>query len=347
MNVRLIKTLLVAIHCLNALAQPPIVGFPQFPHDHQLLEHVQEAASLWAQFKMNHLKNFSPEEDQLRFNIFKDNLRRIDELRQRIQNGEIHFNVGVTQFADLTKEEFINRHLKLKLPERRLKREAPGGNRTRRQVAAFIDWRAQGAVTAIKHQGNCASCWAFSAVGSIESQYYLKHGVLVSISEQNLIDCAVDQTNNGCNGGWMANAFQYLTTHSITAESEYPYAGIQQSCTFGTARQFQVSIAGYQLLQADELSLQQAVATIGPISVAIDGSNLQFYAGGVFRDDDCIPGRVNHGVLVVGYGIEAGREFWLVKNSWGSSFGENGYFKMIRNRANQCNIASYGMYPIM
>lgn len=108
-----------------------------------------------------------------------------------------------------------------------------------------------------------------------------------------------------------------------------------------------LSFPGFQLLQADELSLQQAVATIGPISVAIDASNLQFYAGGVFRDDDCVPGRVNHGVLVVGYGVEAGREFWLVKNSWGSSFGENGYFKMIRNRANQCNIASYGMYPIL
>lgn len=104
---------------------------------------------------------------------------------------------------------------------------------------------------------------------------------------------------------------------------------------------------GYQSVPPDEKSLQQAVSSIGPISAAIDGSNLQFYAGGVFRDDDCVPGQVNHGLLIIGYGTEEGRDYWLIKNSWGPNWGEGGYFKMIRNRGNQCNIATYGMYPIL
>lgn len=163
----------------------------------------------------------------------------------------------------------------------------------------------------------------------------------------------------------MANAFQYLIGHPIMTMSDYPYVGVQQTCHVETSRSIQISMSGiitntnspyllynlivigFQAIQADEMSLLHAVATIGPISVAMDATNLQFYAGGVFRDDEFVVGRVNHGVVVVGYGIESGREYWLIKNSWGASWGESGYFKLARNRGNQCNIASYGMYPIL
>ncbi|XP_066156430.1 cathepsin L-like proteinase [Euwallacea fornicatus] len=317
------------------------------PHD-QRIDFGQEAAQYWIKFKKDYLKQYSPEESLHRFDIFKNNLIRINDFRQKFENGLIDFQVGITEFSDMTKEEFINKHLTIKLPQsNRFKRDLPASNRTTRQVPEFFDWRSHGAVTAVKHQGACASCWAFSAVGALETQYFLKHGKLLSFSEQNLVDCSVDTVNNGCNGGWMANAFQYLKNHDISSLIDYPYIGIQQGCHYQTINSVKISLTGFQTIPADELSLLHSVATIGTISAAIDASNLQFYAGGVFRDDECLPGRVNHGVVVVGYGIENGREYWLIKNSWGTSWGENGYFKLIRNRANQCNIASYMMYPIL
>lgn len=307
---------------------------------------AEDTLSQWIQFKQINLKNFSPEEDLLRFDIFKKNLKRIEELTTKFTNGLITHQVAINKFADLTKEEFVQQYLKASAPQQRSKREEPRANRTTRQASAYMDWTSMGAVTPIKDQGFCASCWAFSTVGALEGQYFLRTGTLVSFSEQNLVDCSVDQTNNGCNGGWMANAFQYLNGHAITTQDVYPYYAQQQQCQ-QAAGTYQVSVQGYQAISPTEESLQQAVSSIGPIAAAIDATNLQFYAGGVYRDDECVYGQVNHGILVVGYGSEGGRDYWLVKNSWGPQWGENGYFKLIRNKNNQCNIATYAMYPIL
>ncbi|CAG9765400.1 unnamed protein product [Ceutorhynchus assimilis] len=334
--------LLVAILFVNFMCALSQFGDlnPNFAN----LNSIQEITNQWLKFKSDNFKQFSPEEDTRRFNIFKENLKRIDDYRQKLQAGLIDFRVAITQFADLTKEEFISKMLTLKVPEERSKRALPKLNRTIRQISDSVDWRNQGAVTPIKNQKDCSSCWAFSAVGSLEGQYYKKYGNLISISEQNLIDCSTDGNNRGCNGGWIGNAFKYLTNNQITAENEYAYTGTQQMCNNNMGN-FKISIKGYQTIQPDESQLQQAVATIGPISAALDASNLQFYAGGVYRDDDCAVGRVNHGIVIVGYGTESGRDYWLIKNSWGNQWGEGGYFKLIRNKGNQCNIASYGMYP--
>ncbi|XP_030752462.1 cathepsin L1-like isoform X2 [Sitophilus oryzae] len=263
---------------------------------------------------------------------------------QKFLSGLVNYHIGINQFADMTKEEFVKNMLKVEMPRGRSKRRIKEHERFRRQIVDRIDWRDRGAVTPVKNQGNCGSCWSFSAIGSVEGQYFLKTGNLVSLSEQNLLDCATDQ-NRGCNGGWMTNAFDYLKGHTITSEDAYPYYAQQQQCQSPYAP-YRISIQGYETI-SNEGSLQQAVATTGPISAAMDASNLQFYAGGVFRDDDCNSNSVNHGVLIVGYGSESGRDYWLVKNSWGPKWGEEGYFKIVRNRNNQCGIASYGMYPIL
>ncbi|XP_076252091.1 digestive cysteine proteinase 2-like [Rhynchophorus ferrugineus] len=303
-------------------------------------------AQQWMKFKRENGKMYNDLEEKLRFDIFTENIKKIVMHNQKYFNGLIHYHIGINQFSDLTKNEFVKNILKLNTPSGhsyRNKRSA----RQKRQALPEIDWRQRGAVTEVKNQKSCGSCWSFSAIGSLESQFFLKTGHLVSLSEQNLMDCAVDQTNRACSGGWMSNAYDYLKNHWVTSENIYPYRGQQQECQL-LSNSYQVSIKDYYTIPPNEESLKQAVSNIGPISGAMDASNLQFYAGGVFRDDDCdTSGYVNHGILVVGYGNEAGRDYWLIKNSWGKEWGEGGYFKLIRNRNNECNIATYGMYPIL
>ncbi|KAL1490716.1 hypothetical protein ABEB36_013366 [Hypothenemus hampei] len=224
-------------------------------------EQVLDIADEWTKFKRLFLKSFSPEENIKRFNIFQENWKRIDVLKKQFQNGELDFEVGITQFADLTKEEFIEKHLTLKVPHGKFKRGlSTRSNRTVRHVPEFLDWRTRGAITPVKQQGQCASCWAFSVVGSLETQHFLKHGTLVSLSEQNLIDCSVDEVNSGCSGGWMANAFNYLKSHSISSEKYYPYKGVQETCV--SKRTFQVSIQDFHQLAADEMILLESVASV-------------------------------------------------------------------------------------
>ncbi|XP_060523576.1 procathepsin L-like [Cylas formicarius] len=314
----------------------------------KIVDFAEQAADFveqWIKFQLDYAKNYTKQESLFRFAIFKQNLKRIEKHNTKFLQGLMTFKIGLNQFGDLTKEEFIQT-LTANPSNLVSKRSINESHRTIRQVPEYFDWREQSAVGSVKNQGNCGSCWSFSAIGALESQVYLKTGKMVSLSEQNLIDCAKDNINHGCQGGWMANAFEYLKNNYVTSDSEYSYVGVQQQCQINE-RQTKISIRGYQRVQGNEQVLKEAVATIGPITAAMDASNLQFYSNGVYRDDECSPNYVNHGVLIVGYGNEAGRDYWLIKNSWGSSWGENGYFKIIRNRGNQCNLASYTMYPIL
>ena len=213
-----------------------------------------------------------------------------------------------------------------------------------------VDWRAHGAVTDVKDQGRCGSCWAFSTTGSLEGQHFRKTGKLVSLSEQNLVDCSFKFGNKGCGGGLMDNAFRYIKANGgIDTEQSYPYDGVEEQCHYNP-RNIGATDKGFvDITSGDEESLKAAVATKGPVSVAIDASHptFQFYSTGIYNEPECNPQMLDHGVLVVGYGSIQEGDYWTVKNSWSTKWGDQGYIKMSRNKNNQCGIASVASYPVV
>ena len=217
-------------------------------------------------------------------------------------------------------------------------------------VPTTQDWRTQGVVTEVKDQGNCGSCWTFSTTGCLESHWALKTKQTPPIlSEQQLVDCAGDFNNFGCNGGLPAQAFEYIRyAGGLDSESSYPYEGQDGSCRF-SASGVSASVPGgsVNITAYDEQGILEAVGLAGPVSIAFEVTDdFQAYAGGVFVDTTCNqdPEHVNHAVLIVGYGNENGQDYWIVKNSWGPSWGEEGYFRIIRGQ-NACGLATCASYP--
>jgi cathepsin L len=310
----------------------------------------QEIYQQFSEFKKIHGKSYaSPEEELARFGIFHENLKFIAAHNARHAEGLETFTVGVNRFADMTNEEYVQW---LGAPQ-----EARFGNASTylspsnlAALPAEVDWRSKGLVTPVKDQGQCGSCWSFSATGALEGQHKKKTGKLVSLSEQNLVDCAGSKYGNyGCNGGWPYQAYDYVkANHGIDTEASYKYTAHDGSCKF-KSDSVGATLTGYTKLPATEDRLQEAVANIGPVSVCIDASHMSFqlYSGGVYNEKSCSSSRLDHAVLAVGYGTENGQAYWLVKNSWNTNWGDKGYIKMSRNKSNQCGIASAAVYPLV
>lgn len=294
--------------------------------------------------------------EQSRYDIFMSNLRKINEHNERYHRNEVSYKLGINKFADMTQSEFVRRmngfnnseanDLSVKYREYSPTFIPPANVK----YPFMVDWRPLGAVTEVKDQGNCQSCWSFSATGALEGQHYRAYGRLISLSEQNLIDCSFSYGNNGCNKGFMAKAFQYIRDNGgVDTEDYYPYEGVDiETCRFNK-NNIGATISGMRFIkQGNEYDLMLAVAAIGPISAAIDSSRETFkaYAGGVYDDEECSQ-RLDHAILVVGYGWENGQAYWLIKNSWSTDWGENGYGKIARNKNNLCGITNYALFPLV
>jgi hypothetical protein len=210
-------------------------------------------------------------------------------------------------------------------------------------VPSEKDWRNTSAVTSVKYQGKCGSCYAFSAIGAIEGQYFLKTGKSLSLSVQQVVDCSTE--NYGCKGGLPSDVFKYIAANpGLATEDSYFYRGFPENCSIDK-KNAETFVEGYELLPESEEALMEAVANVGPISVGIYVSkSFLHYGGGIYDEPDC-NGKLNHAVLVVGYGSENGSDYWIVKNSWGKDWGEKGFIRMARNKGNQCGIASVATYP--
>ncbi|XP_033493578.1 cathepsin S-like [Epinephelus lanceolatus] len=302
----------------------------------------------WSLWKKIHNKVYSHQIEELgRRRIWEENLEMINVHNLEVSLGLHTYELAMNHLGDLTIEEITSTLTGTFVPSDLVRgpSDFDGANSS---LPASLDWRDEGLVTNVKMQGACGSCWAFSAVGALEGQLKKSTGVLMSLSPQNLVDCSVKYGNHGCNGGFMANAFQYVKNQGIATDDAYPYVGRRGQCKYNPQLRA-ANCSGYGFLpEGDEFALMAAVARIGPISVAIDASRPKFvfYRHGVYRDHTCT-NNVNHGVLAVGYGTERGRDYWLVKNSWGVNYGDEGYIKMARNRRNQCGIALYACFPIM
>ena len=308
---------------------------------------------LWTNFKQTHGKSYATsEEETMRFNIFVENQRLVDEHNEEYKAGRSTFELGMNQFGDMTNEEFRAQMNGFRLPsindsEPRPIFQVPNNV----NIPDAVDWRDKGYVTGVKDQKQCGSCWAFSATGSLEGQHFRKEGKLVSLSEQNLVDCSKAQGNQGCNGGWMDYAFQYVKVNKgLDTEQSYPYEARDGKCRFNAANVGATDTGFTDIKKGQESDLEAAIATVGPISVAIDASrpSFQMYKSGVYNEPRCSSSQLDHGVLAVGYGTtKDGVKYYIVKNSWGLSWGDKGYLLMSREKNNQCGIATSASYPLV
>jgi len=288
-------------------------------------------------------KAYAHDEFAFRFNIFKQNMDFVTK-----HNSEDHtYQVGLNEYADLTSAEFLNRYTGLFHVSQPSKLNMV--QHLNVDIPASADWRQKGAVTGIKNQGQCGSCWSFSATGSIEGQHMINTGNLVSFSEQNLVDCSGAQGNEGCDGGLMDYAFQYvITTKGLDTEASYPYEAVDDTCRYNAANSGGFITGFKDIPSGDETALTTSIATVGPISVAIDASNpsFQLYTSGVYYEPNCSSTQLDHGVLAVGYDQTSdGTAYYIVKNSWGTGWGQAGYIWMSRNKSNNCGIATASSYP--
>ncbi|CAL0312835.1 unnamed protein product [Lupinus luteus] len=346
-----ILTLLFFFFTLSLALDMSIITYPH-NHNQPNPRSNDEVRTMYEEWLVKHQKVYNGlgEKDK-RFQVFKDNLVFIDE--HNAQNNT--YKLGLNKFADLTNEEYRAMYLGTRNDhKRRVMNAKKSGHRyayeARDRLPVHVDWRLKGAVAPIKDQGGCGSCWAFSTVGAVEGINKIVTGKLVSLSEQELIDC--DRIyDEGCNGGLMDYAFEFIISNGgLDTEQDYPYKATDSICDPTRKNSKVATIDGYEDVPAyNEKALKKAVAH-QPVSVAIEASGraFQHYNSGVFTGKCGTD--LDHGVVAVGYGTENGVDYWLVRNSWGGSWGEEGYIKIQRNvrgtSAGKCGITMQASYPV-
>ena len=299
-------------------------------------------------FKDRFNKIYASDEDFFaHFEVFRSNMRSI------IQHNSVpdqNFTLGLNQFSDLTSEEFKALYINSGYKQLTSVEVGSYGCKTYTSAAtsapASLDWRQKGAVTSVKDQGQCGSCWTFSSTGASEGAWAIATGKLMDLSEQQLVDCAtgVAYGSHGCNGGQMEGADKYLIANGQCSLASYPYTAADGKCQMcSPVAQF---TSCSDVKPNDQVSLKGAV-TLGPVSVAIEADTRYFqsYSGGILDAATCGT-TLDHGVLVVGYGTDNGKKYWTVKNSWSSTWGEQGYVRILRSDStNDQGICGIAMDP--
>ncbi|CAH2326794.1 cathepsin K [Pelobates cultripes] len=310
----------------------------------------------WELFKKTYLKQYNSQTDEVfRRLVWEKNLNLIKTHNMEYEQGLHTYDLGMNHLGDMEIWRYGDMEIwkygdmaGMLLHQRGL----VDSIMTKKKILLIkgfwvitsypIDYRKKGYVTPIRNQGSCGSCWAFSSVGALEGQLMKKTGKLVELSPQNLVDCV--KKNDGCGGGYMTNAFEYVKDNNgIDSEEAYPYIGEDQECQY-TPSGSAATCTGYkEVKKGSEQALMKAVVKVGPISVGIDAglSSFQFYTKGIYYDAQCDAEEINHAVLVVGYGVQKSSKYWIVKNSWGEEWGNKGYILMAKDKGNACGITAF------
>jgi cathepsin L len=297
-----------------------------------------EAEIEFAKFKEVFDRSYSKSEETYRFTIFEQNFAKIN--KHNADNTQT-YKLGITQFADMTQEEFAAKMLTLnKLPQP-LKPSVFLAN-TYEPVANGVDWRTSGAVTPIKNQGQCGSCWSFSTTGVLESVYKVKKGSLPNYSEQQLVDCCGKKgfQCQGCNGAWPEWALNYVNSAGIVSESSYPYKGVEGACQVTSGTKILNPSKPWTMLAAGDANALKSAVNASPVSICVDAANWSLYKSGVFSNCKAAQSALDHAVLLVGY-EDSGN--WIVKNSWGTGWGEQGYIRLAPGGT--CGLALHAVIP--
>ncbi|XP_064455230.1 procathepsin L-like isoform X3 [Ornithodoros turicata] len=324
------------------------------PHVFALTLNI-ELLEEWQKYKEQFDKKYGLIEDLKRMKIWQKTKHLVEQHNDEYSRGLHSYTLGMNHMADMTQEELDQRSCVRMTPESIRRMEAETELFTPREgvlppIADQMDWRTNnGYVGHVYDQGRCGACWAFSVVGTLESQYYLYTQQKVNLSQQNLIDC--DTSSFGCDGGYPYMGFQYIRDNGgINTFESYPYEARDNVCRFKNDDPDNVPVSAIsRIKEGSEFDLRNAVATVGPVSVLIQSRDWKFsaYRDGVYDNPNCGDTYLNHAVVVVGYGTENGTDYWIIKNSWSDRWGQNGFGKMARNRGNQCGIASSALYPII
>ena len=270
----------------------------------------------------------SIEEFQTKFNVFKANL--LEVLAADDFTGA--HTMGITKFSDLTKAEFRAQYLTLKTTPNGWCQSA-SKFMTAEVTADSLDWRTKGGVSPVKDQGQCGSCWAFSTIAFLESQSLIKNKVAATFSEQQLVDCDTDQ-DQGCNGGLMQTAMNYIVSQGIESDKSYPYTAEDQSCSYNKEKVAAHASDVNCYEGVSNAQLQTYLTNVGPLSIAVDADTFQMYDSGVLN---CTGSQLDHGVLLVGYTADT----WIIKNSWGKNWGEAGFVRTRNTVGHNCAVGAY------
>ncbi|XP_041037851.1 cathepsin F-like [Carcharodon carcharias] len=308
-----------------------------------------ELRSKFEEFKEQYKKNYDQEEEEKRFRIFVENLKAAKRMQELDAGTAIY---GITKFSDMSDEEFGAFYLNPIIsnnndtwPEEAHWTES-SGRLTNLSAPVRFNWKKMGAVTKVKDQRRCGCCWAFGAVANIESMWFIKTKQLKELSEQELVDC--DTLDKGCKGGYPYNAFNSIVQlGGMMRSKDYRYKGRMNVCTFKPSEVI-AKIQTYRNIRPHEEEMAAWLARKGPIVVTMNAGAMKGYRRGISRPDttECNPAVLDHVVLIVGYGVARGHPYWIIKNSWGADWGEEGYFRLYRGER-ACGINKYPVTAIV